>query len=307
MPSRRLVLFLATAVLPLFIAVYVWSEFRAVTSLGEAVRNRDRDALSALVDFPAVRESLKSQIGAQLAQRAAGNKPVKNPLIALVLTVLPTIVNPLVDAVVTPDGIIALLSQPMGDHASSVGHSKTKWTHSWRFVDLNHFRTEYREANDPKIVFGLVFERQGPFTWKVVRLDVPADELAKRLGKSDENDSTDVVQDHGDANEALPTKVGDCAITSVKRVTTRLQDSDGTPVPGSGSAIGYTNGGAQVSYDMIGGIEHAKEGDLVRLCLTSIPQHCPPGDDRGRVYTATDLRTHEEWTAPDSEHACGGA
>ena len=43
------------------------------------------------------------------------------------------------------------------------------------------------------------------------------------------------------------------------------------------------------------------------MCLTSIPKHCPPGDDRGRKYTATNLRTRGSWSMADSQHMCGGA
>jgi hypothetical protein len=41
--------------------------------------------------------------------------------------------------------------------------------------------------------------------------------------------------------------------------------------------------------------------------LVSIPRHCPKGDNRGRVYRTTNLRTHKSWKLPDSEHMCGGA
>jgi hypothetical protein len=45
----------------------------------------------------------------------------------------------------------------------------------------------------------------------------------------------------------------------------------------------------------------------VRICLVSLPQNCPPGDTRGRIYKTTNLRTRQSWTLPDSEHSCGGA
>jgi len=51
----------------------------------------------------------------------------------------------------------------------------------------------------------------------------------------------------------------------------------------------------------------ARTGDRVKLCLVAISDECPPGDDRGKVYKAINLRTHKSWTALDSEHSCGGA
>ena len=101
---------------------------------------------------------------------------------------------------------------------------------------------------------------------------------------------------------SLPTYVGACVKTRIKSIGTRLEG-----VPGSGSAVSFKNGGYQVSYDSVPAIEHSKAGDHVRMCLVSIPRHCPKGENRGRVYRTTNLRTHKCWKLPDSEHMCGGA
>ena len=54
-------------------------------------------------------------------------------------------------------------------------------------------------------------------------------------------------------------------------------------------------------------IIRSKVGDRVRICLDSLPKDCPPGDDRGKIYTTTNERTNESWTMQDSQHGCGGA
>ena len=100
----------------------------------------------------------------------------------------------------------------------------------------------------------------------------------------------------------LPTAVGSCSVTTIERIGSRL---DGHPESGSG--VVYANGGTQVSYEVIAALHRSRPGDRVRLCLLSIPANCPPGDDRGRVYRATNLRTGASWMAPDAQHSCGGA
>jgi hypothetical protein len=100
----------------------------------------------------------------------------------------------------------------------------------------------------------------------------------------------------------LPDYVGECVKTRIKSIETRLEG-----VPDSGSAVTFANGGYQVSYDTVPAIVHSKAGDPVRMCLVSIPRHCPQGDNRGRFYRTTNLRTHKGWKLPDSEHMCGGA
>ncbi|MGA2795469.1 MAG: hypothetical protein ABSE69_18495 [Roseiarcus sp.] len=110
------------------------------------------------------------------------------------------------------------------------------------------------------------------------------------------------------AAAGLPTRVGQCVKTTVKSVETRLVDgSTNQPVAGSGSAISFVNGGYQVSYDQLPAVDSSRPGDPVEMCLVSIPRDCPPGDDRGREYRTTNLRTQKSWRLPDSEHSCGGA
>lgn len=104
------------------------------------------------------------------------------------------------------------------------------------------------------------------------------------------------------ADSTAPINVGDCAQTTVTETGPRLEG-----VPDSGSAVVYANGKSQVSYDVVPAITHSQAGDGIQLCLVSIPENCPPGDERGRVYTATNARTGESWTLPDSQHMCGGA
>ncbi len=100
----------------------------------------------------------------------------------------------------------------------------------------------------------------------------------------------------------VPRKVGQCVTTRISELASRLEN-----MPDSGSAVNYTNGIYQVSYETLPGVASARVGDSVKLCLISLPSDCPKGDDRGKTYRATDLRTKKTWEAMDSEHMCGGA
>jgi uncharacterized protein YecT (DUF1311 family) len=101
---------------------------------------------------------------------------------------------------------------------------------------------------------------------------------------------------------ALPKSIGVCSLTTVTQVTTRL---DG--IAGSGSDVREANGAAEVSYDQIPASDASRRGDPALVCLVGLPSDCPPGDDRGKTYAVADLRTLGAWSAPDSEHMCGGA
>ena len=99
---------------------------------------------------------------------------------------------------------------------------------------------------------------------------------------------------------------GECFTTRVKRVSNRLEDAD-RPVPGSGSAIVLADGHYNVSYDQLPGVDRSRTGDRVRLCVISVPRHCPAGDNRGITYRGRNRRTGLSWRATDAEHSCGGA
>lgn len=120
-------------------------------------------------------------------------------------------------------------------------------------------------------------------------------------------------------------KPTDCVMTRIKSIHGRLEGSSPRE---SGAAIEYENGAAGVQYQLDSSdpdsnspgysdyrqekvyeenILASKIGDPIKLCLVSIPLHCPKGDGRGRVYTALNLRNHKWWSQGDSEHMCGGA
>ena len=105
----------------------------------------------------------------------------------------------------------------------------------------------------------------------------------------------------------LPKRIGTCVSSTVRAMGTRLEDGRGRPVPDSGVTVTLANGLIGISYVPVPAVSNARPGDRVIACLVRIPRHCPPGDDRGRYYTATNLRTMESWTLPDSQHMCGGA
>lgn len=112
----------------------------------------------------------------------------------------------------------------------------------------------------------------------------------------------------GSAHPAKPpTEVGKCSNTFVSRVATRLGDENNQPFPASGTSIEFTNGIYLVSYDIVQSAEASKLGHKAKICLDSVPQNCPPGDNRGKIYSVLNYVTGGRFTLPDSQHFCGGA
>jgi len=110
--------------------------------------------------------------------------------------------------------------------------------------------------------------------------------------------------------QGKPTKEGDCSVTQISAKRTRLQTlyfGAKLDSPGSGSAVEFANGVFQVSYETERAIEESSIDDPVKVCLIHVPKDCPPNDDRGKLYSATNIRTNAQWVLYDSAHGCGGA
>jgi uncharacterized protein len=106
--------------------------------------------------------------------------------------------------------------------------------------------------------------------------------------------------------ETLPNHIGQCTITKVASISTRFGE-ELKPEADDGTAVSFANGGQQVSYSYEPDVAKSHIGDEVLLCLVSVPKDCPPGDDRGKIYSATNLKTMGSWLLPDAQHSCGGA
>jgi len=106
-------------------------------------------------------------------------------------------------------------------------------------------------------------------------------------------------------------KVGECTAATVQEVSYRLCSPDESnvciPSAGSGSSITLSNGIYGVDYEAVPQVHASEIGDPVIACLASVPSDCPPGDDRGYVWSVRNLRTGGKWQLPDAEHMCGGA
>jgi hypothetical protein len=84
--------------------VYGVSPYFSFWRFTVALRSGDSAGISSHVDFPAIRTSLKKQLVARFAHPATGHKRWSK--------LGPTLIDAIVDAYATPDGIAALISNP---------------------------------------------------------------------------------------------------------------------------------------------------------------------------------------------------
>ncbi len=108
--SRRLksLGWIAALVLVALLAWTASGPWRAVAGIRQAVQAGDARALARHVDFPALRASLKPQVQDRIV-RAAGVDAQSGPFAAFGLSVASGLAGGLVDAMVTPAGLGAMM------------------------------------------------------------------------------------------------------------------------------------------------------------------------------------------------------
>src|SRR3546814_6918099 len=113
---------LAVAVLVALLAWTAAGPYRTVNAIRDAAQARDAQAMAEQVDFPALRSSLKAQLGDRLL-REVGTPSPDNPIAAFGLSIAGGLVGGLVDVMVTPAGLGAIMEGRRTDRKSTRLHS----------------------------------------------------------------------------------------------------------------------------------------------------------------------------------------
>ncbi len=148
----------------------------AMKELRDAAIRGDKQELKERVDFPAVRESLKEQVRAVIMAEMAKQKD--NPFAGLGMLMAGAIIDPMIDTMVSPSGMKALVDQgkfKKPDQADDASSSKSAdWT--IERDGMEHFRATLK-SNDGAKAPTLIFRRDG-IGWDLVDIEIPKDELS---------------------------------------------------------------------------------------------------------------------------------
>lgn len=169
---RKWLIAAVAAVLVLGAGWYWASPSLAMRNLREAAISGDRDDLSSRVDFPAVRESLKSQFKTAMVTEMAKSKDNSNGFAALGAALAMSLVDPLIDAMVSPEGMKKMVESGKfakpGDNDQPSG-PQSEWQIERKGFD--RFTATPKTADGSKVPT-LIFHRDG-LGWKLVDVVVP--------------------------------------------------------------------------------------------------------------------------------------
>lgn len=187
--SKKLWVGAAVAAASLALAAYFGSPLLAANALRNAAVAGDVDKLQRLVDFPAVRESLKGQLNALIVQSLQSDPEMRdNPFAGFAAVLAPAIVNQAVDGYVTAEGLGAMMraqkptvsvSPGDGPSASPSAAARAdppvaptaKFEHRYR--DLDTYEIRSLSATNPAEHFSFILHRHGLFGWKLARIELP--------------------------------------------------------------------------------------------------------------------------------------
>lgn len=157
--------------------IYVASPYVAVASLANNVEQKDAEAISAAIDYEALRQNIKDQINAEMMTSFADKIPEGGGLEMMGAMMAGAIVDKMVDAMITPEGMNRAMGAALG---TQKGESQLEY--ETRYLSHDRFDVVVtqdfggKEMESPVVAS---FERRGFLEWKLVGIDFPFEEMRK--------------------------------------------------------------------------------------------------------------------------------
>ncbi|MBX9575802.1 MAG: DUF2939 domain-containing protein [Caulobacteraceae bacterium] len=173
--NRKLINGLAVVAGVVFLGWFAATPYLAAKALGEAAERGDARALERLVDFPALRDSMKTEFNERLVgeMRARGED---DPLGGLGAFLGPAIISGAVDALVTPQAVSLMVRSgktPKAGETPPAADDRPEPKRSLGYRDPNTFAIRFEDAERDDRSVTLLMKRRGVFGWKLAAIDLP--------------------------------------------------------------------------------------------------------------------------------------
>ena len=193
-------------------AIYLYaSPYIALYNIKNAAEQKDADKLSGYIDFPSVKQSIKDQVKAAMVEELAASDE-QDGFEALGTMLAAAMIDPLVDGLVTPDGVALMLQgQELDfglDDKTTKDEPKVKDTdidYKAGYLSFNRFKVQIIDADDSDESLDVIMHRDG-LSWKVTRISFSLDLKDKNSNKNIEESS---VADFGLIDEDVAGETDD--------------------------------------------------------------------------------------------------
>lgn len=178
--TKRVVTGAVLAAVVLFAAAWGLAPIFAGQALIRAAKAGDAVRLEQLVDFPALRTSLKEELNQELLRRMSRDpRLAESGLGGLGMMLAPMILSGAIDTVITPDVLARMVTtaeapDPTRSNPSEPADAASDRDihQAWGYRDLNHFAVTLTDRDQPDQHLALILERRGLFTWKLAAVDL---------------------------------------------------------------------------------------------------------------------------------------
>ena len=171
-------------------AIYLYaSPYLVLNNIKNAAEQGDADKLSGYIDFPSVKQSMKDQVKAVMVKELASSKE-QNGFEALGTMLGAAMIDPLIDGLVTPDGVALMLQGQKLDFDlnNDTPEDKPKGKnedidYKAGYLSFNRFKVQVIDADNPNESIDVIMHRDW-LSWKVTRINFSLDSKDKKIKES---------------------------------------------------------------------------------------------------------------------------
>ena len=155
--------------LAVFLGAYLGSPFLALHQMRQAAERKDAAALSAHIDFPALRASAKHAVDVKVGRKLAA-KPHRKPGTQWGAVLLSTLARNAIDDLVTPGGVAKLLAAGKEESGTPPAgpRKRTSPELNFDYEGLDVFLVHVQQAGLPGEGITLLMRRKGFAEWVLV-------------------------------------------------------------------------------------------------------------------------------------------
>ncbi len=165
---------------------FYYTPYLTLKHMREAAKNHDAATLNSYIDYPALRESLKTSLSSSMSHALLKNK-TDSGMNAFATMFAAAFVNPMVDTLITSNNVSLMLradlpnpsdshqhqTEAASNEAAPDDHHHKDIVTSGHYQDFNHFVATVAKKENPQALFSFTFERDGLVSWKLKGLTIP--------------------------------------------------------------------------------------------------------------------------------------
>lgn len=158
------------ALVAIGLGTFLVSPYYAAANLMQAVEQRDAQAASEYVDYPALRENVKAQMRQRIIQEMEASP--NNAMIGMgMMKMMEGVIDAALETYLSPEAIEMMMAK------AEIGSDINEIDYTTRYKGYDEFIIELNSKEEDKAPVNLVFERKGMLSWQLVNIEMDMTEI----------------------------------------------------------------------------------------------------------------------------------